>query len=74
MNYSDPDVQWATLNTHQQIIQLKKERNDFAKSRQEWIQGAFNLGQGDSALFDQLVEKELCDNCIRNYGKAAMKS
>jgi hypothetical protein len=49
---------------------LKKERNDLAKSRQQWIQAAFNLrysGAYNSGLFEALVGDELCDSCIRQY-------
>jgi hypothetical protein len=46
---------------------LKKERNDFAKSRQQWIQAAFDLDRGDNTLFKKLISEELCDSCIEKY-------
>jgi hypothetical protein len=47
---------------------LSKERNAFAKSRQEWIQASFNLNyRFDSTLFNKLVEEELCEKCKHKY-------
>lgn len=47
---------------------ISKERNDFAKSRQQWIQAAFDIVYlGNDDLFDKLVEEELCDNCRKSY-------
>jgi len=52
---------------------LKKERNDFAKSRQQWIQAAFDIVyRGNDDLFDKLVEEELCDNCATSYAKGTL--
>ena len=46
---------------------LKKERNEFAKSRQQWIQAAFDLYyKNDAEKFNELT-KELCDKCVANY-------
>lgn len=46
---------------------LKRERNEFALSRQQWIQAAFDLDRGDNTLFKKLMGDELCDNCIEKY-------
>ena len=59
-NYILPDI----------IRVLKKERNEFAKSRQQWIQAAFDVVyHGDDRLFDELVEEELCEKCKLSYCK-----
>jgi hypothetical protein len=60
----------SDLSKTEIIRVLKQERNDFAKSRQQWIQAAFNLmySRGyDTSLFVSLVEEELCDKCVKQY-------
>jgi hypothetical protein len=55
---------WGDINF------LKKERNDFAKSRQQWIQAAFNIVYLEcNDLFNKLVEDELCEKCKMHYSK-----
>lgn len=65
-----------TVNVpYQLIVDLKKERNEIAKSRQEWIQAAYDLNNGDAILFKKLVADELCDKCKESYNKPkTMKS
>jgi hypothetical protein len=49
---------------------LKKERNDFAKSRQQWIQAAYDMVyHDDETLFFNLEKEELCDKCKMSYAK-----
>lgn len=67
-SYDIPDLTGLPLREVLRIV--KQERNDFAKSRQQWIQAAFNLrysGAYNSGLFESLVGDELCDSCIRKY-------
>jgi hypothetical protein len=46
---------------------LAKERNSFARSRQEWIAAAFLLNHGERSEYDRLVSEELCTNCLNHY-------
>jgi hypothetical protein len=46
---------------------LAKERNRFARSRQEWIAAAFLLNRGERSDYDRLVFEELCPTCIKYY-------
>ena len=44
-----------------------KERNEFAKDRQEWIQASFDLYfKNDHTKFHEL-SKDLCESCITHY-------
>lgn len=70
----EPRPSAAGLTTHHTLVLSNRERNEFAKPRQEWIQAAFDLKNGDLALFDKLVVAELCDNCIRSYEKSSIKT
>lgn len=65
----------AGLTPQHKLFLLKNERNEFAKSRQEWIQAAFNLKfHNDDELFLKLVAAELCDNCKNTYEKRSIKT
>lgn len=69
MNCKDvtPSLKGLAVRTANFI--LTQERNKFTKSRQQWIQAAFDLERGDNTLFKRLVVEELCDNCIISYSK-----
>lgn len=58
----------SNLSKTEIISVLKQERNDFAKSRQQWIQAAFDLKYtGDDSLFHIMADEELCFKCICTY-------
>lgn len=63
----DEQVDLKNLSKDEIIMVLKKERNNFAKSRQEWIFACFLLTQGDNEKFNELVKKELCLKCLDYY-------
>lgn len=56
------------------IRQLAHERNQAFKSRDAWIAAAFDLKYGKPKLFNELVEKELCQNCQKNFTKNVTKN
>lgn len=51
------------------IRQLVHERNRIGRSRDAWIQVAFDLKAGNQASFEALVKEELCNNCVKFYTK-----
>lgn len=67
MNCNDPEPSLKDLDDRNAILFLKKERNMSLKSRQQWIQAAFDLKRGDDTLFNHLVSSELCQKCIDKY-------
>lgn len=67
MNCNDAVPDLKNLSKDSTIYVLKVERNKFAKSRQQWIQAAFDLNRGDNTLFEKLKREELCNSCIEKY-------
>ena len=67
MNCNDELVDVSAMDDRAVARQLALERNEALRSRQEWIQAAFNLRAGNSVMFDELVNKELCPNCVTNF-------
>jgi hypothetical protein len=51
------------------IRQLVHERARIGKSRDAWIQVAFDLKAGNQTSFEKLVIEELCSNCKKFYTK-----
>jgi hypothetical protein len=67
MNCSD-HIESLKGSSKDDIIRiLKKERNGFAESRQQWIFAAYSLKNGKAQMFEELVEKELCQKCKDFY-------
>lgn len=68
MNCKDEKKDLKGLSLYEVNIFLRKDRNDAFKSRQDWIQSAFDLKyKGDDTLFNHLVETELCESCVEQY-------
>lgn len=74
MNCNEELVDLKGMDDRSIARQLAFERNQALKSRQEWIQAAFNLKAGSSVMFDELVKTELCPNCVTNYNNDASKN
>ena len=68
MKCGDDIISLKELSDKEIIFQLKMERNNLAKSRQQWIQAAFNsVYYDDAVLFYELVDRELCEKCEKFY-------
>jgi len=67
MNCFDKHTDLKGKSKDEIIRILAKERNRFARSRQEWIAAAFLLNRGERSEYDRLVSEELCTHCINHY-------
>ena len=74
MNCEDQTPTLKDLSKTEIIRILKKERNEFAKSRQEWIRCAFSMynGMGNNEFY-RMIRQDLCDKCIKTYHDESTK-